>query len=64
MTALKKRMSHLENQVDACMEGFVFHHKFLGFLMIFVGMPLVTLLAVCICTMIVALPLSLAFGWV
>ena len=64
MTALKKRMSHLENQADACMEGFVFHHKFLGFLMIFVGMPLVTLLAVYICTMLIALPLSLAFGWV
>lgn len=30
--------------------------------MIFVGMPLVTLLAVCVCTMIAALPLSLAFG--
>lgn len=24
MTVLKKRMSHLENQVDTCMEGFVF----------------------------------------
>lgn len=63
MIALKKRMSHLENQMDSYMEGFVFHHKFLGFLMIFVGMPLVTLLAVCICTMIIALPLSLVFGW-
>lgn len=63
MTALKKRMSHLENQVDSCMEGFVFHHKFLGFLMIFVGMPLVTLLAVCICTMFIALPAFFAFGW-
>ena len=64
MTALKKRMSHLENQVDSCMEGFAFHHKFLGFLMIFVGMPLATLLAVCICTLLIALPLSLVFGWV
>lgn len=64
MTALKKRVSHLENQMDTCMEGFVFHHKFLGFLMVFVEMPLVTLLAVCICTMIIALPLSLIFGWV
>ena len=54
----------MENQVDSCMEGFVFHHKFLGFLMIFVGMPLATLLAVCICTMLIALPLSLVFGWV
>ena len=64
MGALKKRMSHLENQMDTCMEGFVFHHKFLGFLLIFVGRPLATLLAVCICTMLIALPLSLAFGWV
>ena len=64
MVALKKRISYLENQMDTRMEEFVFHHKFLGFLTIFVGMPLITLLAVCICTMIIVLPLSLLFGWV
>lgn len=45
MAALKKRMSYLENRVDTCMEDFVVRHKFLGFLMIFVGIPLVTLFA-------------------
>lgn len=64
MVALKKRISYLENQMDIRMEKFVFRHKFLGFLTIFVGMPLITLLAVCICTMIIVLPLSLLFGWV
>ena len=64
MVALKKRISYLENQMDIRMEEFVFRHKFLGFLTIFVGMPLITLLAVCICTMIIVLPLSLLFGWV
>ena len=64
MAALKKRMSYLENRVDTCMEDFVIRHKFLGFLMIFVGIPLVTLFAVCICTMMIVLPLSLLFGWV
>lgn len=64
MTALKKWMSHMETRADVCLEEFVFHHRALGLLMIFVGMPLVTLLAVCICTMIIALPLALVFGWV
>ena len=45
---LKKRVSRFENHVDAAMEKFLFHHRLLGFLIIFIGMPLVTLAAVCI----------------
>lgn len=63
MAALKKWMSCKGNRADACLEEFVFHHRFLGLLMIFIGMPLITLLAVCICTMIIALPLAFALGW-
>ena len=44
-----KRVSRFENRIDTSLEKFVFHHQFLGFFMIFVGMPLVTLAAVCEC---------------
>ena len=48
MPALKERLIHWGEQFDASMERYIFHHRFLGFLMVFIGMPLVTLAAVCI----------------
>ena len=35
---LKKRVSRFENHVDAAMEKFLFHHRLLGVLLIFIGM--------------------------
>lgn len=64
MFALKKRVSRFESHVDAAMEKFLFHHRLLGLFMIFVGMPLVTLVAVCVCTTIITLPIALLFGWI
>ena len=63
MLMLKKRMSRMEKQVDASLERFIFQHKVLGVLMLFIGMPLLTLLAVCICTTVIALPRAMALGW-
>lgn len=59
-----KRVSRFENRIDTSLEKFVFHHQFLGFFMIFVGMPLVTLAAVCECTTILALPIAFLFCWI
>lgn len=59
-----KRVSRFENRIDTSLEKFVFHHQFLGFFMIFVGMPLVTLAAVCVCTTILALLIAFLFGWI
>lgn len=64
MFAFIKRASRFQNHIDAAMEKFIFHHKVLGFFIIFIGMPLVTLAAVCICTSILALPIALLFGWI
>ena len=50
MLTFIKRVSRFENHVDDAMEKFVFHHKFLGLLMIIIGMPLAILAAVCVCT--------------
>ena len=63
MLAIRKCVSRFENRIDASMERFVFHHRVLGFVVIFIGMPLFALEAVCLCTMCVALPFAAAFGW-
>lgn len=64
MFTLIKRGSRLENPIEASIEKFIFHHKFLGGFMIFVGMPLVILAAVCICTTLITLPIAFLFGWI
>ena len=62
MSELKKRLSRFENRMDTAMERFVFHHRVLGYLMIFIGMPAATLAAVCACTALVAVPIALLSG--
>lgn len=57
-----KRVSRFENQVNDAMEKFMFHHKFLGLLMIFLGMPLAILTAVCVCTTMITLLITFLFG--
>ncbi len=63
MFALINRVSHFEKYIDSSIEKFIFHHKFLGFLMIFIGMPLITLAAVCVCATIVMVSVAYLFGW-
>ena len=63
MFTLLKRLSRFEIRADAKIERFLFHHHFLGFLIIFIGIPLVTLLAVCLFTAAVVLPISFFSGW-
>lgn len=62
MLTFIKRVSRFENHVDDAMEKFVFHHKFLGLLMIFIGMPLAILAAVCVCTTMITLLITFLFG--
>ena len=62
MSAFIKRVSRFENRIEALMERFIFHHKLLGLLLIFIGMPFITLAAVCVCTMLIVLPIALLFG--
>ena len=62
MFTFRKRVSRFENHVDDAMDKFVFHHKFLGLLMIFTGMPLAILTAVCVCTTMITLLITFLFG--
>lgn len=59
-----KRISRFERHMDDSIEKFVFHHQFLGFCMIFIGMPLATLAAVCVCAAMITLPIAFLFGWI
>lgn len=63
MMTWKTRLLHFERMCDGLVEHFLLQHKILGFLLIFIGMPLVTLSAVCICSTVLVLPLALAFGY-
>ena len=63
MSSFMKRISRFESHIDAAIEKFVFHNRVLGLLIIFIGMPLVTLAAVYVCTTIIILPFALMFGW-
>lgn len=64
MFTLIKSVSRFESRIDASIEKFIYHHKFLGGIIIFIGTPLVILAAVCVCTIIIALPISFMFGWI
>lgn len=62
MLAWKKRISRLEEQINAAVEKFIFCHRILGVLVLFLGMPMITLAAVCACTTLIVLPFW-AMGW-
>lgn len=63
MFAQKRHVTRLEKWFDTSIEGLIACHQVLGFVTIFVGMPLLVLLAVCAGTTIVMLPLAWVFGW-
>lgn len=53
-----------ERTMDEKTEKFVWNHPFLGFLLIFVGMPIFILACVSICTVLIAFPFSWLMGWI
>ena len=62
MMIWKTRLLHFERMCDGLVEHFLLQHKILGFLLIFIGMPLVTLAAVCICSTLIVLPIAWLWG--
>ncbi len=63
MFTLIKRISCCENRMDARMEHFLLHHQGFKLFMIYIGLPLFTLAAVCACTTVAALSMAFLFGW-
>lgn len=62
MTAILKSIHSFEDKFDQYTERFMFHHPYLAFLAIFLGMPFIILIAVAVCTTAAVLPVSLIFG--
>lgn len=61
MTTLIKSIHKYEDKFEKKAERFTFHHPYFA---LFIGMPIFTLIAVAAGTTVIALPLSLIFGWV
>ena len=58
-----KSIQKFEYEFDIKAERFLWKHPFLGFLSIFVGMPVFVLGCVCICTVLITFPMAWLFGW-
>lgn len=63
MFARIKRISCCESRMDTRIENYMLHHPGVKLFMIYIGMPLFTLAAVCVCTTVAALSLAFLFGW-
>lgn len=61
--SITKSIRKFEREFDLRAERFLWKHPFLGFLSIFVGMPIFVLICVCISTTVIALPIAWFFGF-
>ena len=62
MTEFMKNVARLERRFDRKAESFTFHHPVLASLLMFVGLPLFVLTAVCLSTIVISLPVSWLMG--
>lgn len=60
---IAKTIRIYEHRFDVKVGNFISRHPLLGFLLIFVGMPLFILLCVCVSTVVIAFPMAWLFGW-
>lgn len=58
-----KRISCCESRMDARIENFLLRHQGFKLFLIYIGLPLFTMAAVCVCTTAAALFLAFLFGW-
>ncbi|HBA47597.1 MAG TPA: hypothetical protein DCZ91_07315 [Lachnospiraceae bacterium] len=57
-----KSIQKFEYEFDIKAERFLWKHPLLGFLSIFVGMPVLVLVCVCISTVLITVPMAWLFG--
>ena len=56
MSTIKETFSRMENQFDTSTERLILHHQLLGFFLLVVVAPLLTLLAVGACACVLTMP--------
>lgn len=59
---ITKSIREFEHEFDFKAEQYLWRHPFLGFLAIFVGMPIFVLVCVCMSTVIIAFPMVWLLG--
>lgn len=59
---ITKSIRKFEREFDLRAERFLWKHPFLGFLAMFVGMPMFILVCVCVSTTVIALPVAWLLG--
>lgn len=63
MTAIIKSIHKFEDDFDRKAEQFAFHHPYIAFVMMFIGIPLFTLMEVAASTTVLILPIAWILGW-
>lgn len=63
MTAIIKSIHKFEDDFDRKAERFAFHHQYIAFVMMFIGIPLFTLMAVAASTTVLIFPIAWILGW-
>ena len=63
MTAIWKSIHNFGDKFDRNAERLAFHHPYLAFIAMFIGMPLFILMEVTVSTTLIALPIAWIFGW-
>lgn len=58
-----KSIHNFENKFNRSAERFAFHHPYLAFFAMFIGMPIFILIAVAASTTLIMLPIAWIFGW-
>lgn len=62
MTAIIKSIHKFEDDFDRKAERFAFHHRYIAFVMMFIGIPLFILMAVAASTTVLILPIAWILG--
>lgn len=60
---IMKKCKDIKLQFADFTDRFFFHHPYFGFLFATIGMPLLILAAVAVCTTVIMLPISYFMGW-
>ena len=64
MVSIAKTVRRWERGIDSRAEKFVWKHPVLGFLSVFVGMPLLILACVCLSTVMIVFPMAWVLEWI
>lgn len=58
-----KKIKKTQNIFEKQFEKYFFHHPYMGFFFMLVGISTLILFAVTICTIVIMLPISCIMGW-